>query len=115
MTSNVYANSNWTFIVVDEVGDSLWIDKNSIQKSGDSITFWSRRNFKERDVNGNFSSKVQRTVNCRTRETIPRYYMFYDDINNMGNVTGNFAAINPKWIPIPPDTVLWGLYQFVCN
>ena len=111
---NAYANSNWIYLITSNSGNVFFIEKNSIQKSGDSITFWLRRNFEKRDEYGNLSSKSQITINCRTREIIRRYITMHDDINNMGKLTYNF---DPKdsWDPIAPDTVNWSFLEYVCK
>ena len=79
---NAYANSNWIYLATSNSGTVTFIDKNSMQKSGDSITFWILDNFAQRAEFGDLSAKKQRTINCRTRETILRYIMTYDDINS---------------------------------
>ena len=115
MFVNGYANSNWVYVDANEIGDKYFVDKNSIQKQGYSITFWVRTNYKERDNFGDLSSKIQRTINCRTREQIGRYFMFYDDVNNDGQVTGNTKPQVSSWTPVAPDTVFWGLFKFACS
>ena len=111
---NAYANSNWVHITNSNTGDVFFIDKNSIQKSGDSTTYWRQTNFPKRDKYGHLSSKTQSTINCRTREIINRYIMVYDDINNKGKLTYSF---DPKdsWEPIAPDTVNWTFLENVCK
>ena len=110
-----YANSNWMFVIKDAPGNIVYIDNNSIQKSGDSITFWVRTNLIERDKFGDLSTKIQKTINCRTREIISRHYMFYDDLNNNGKLTQNTSVTDSKWNPIAPDTVNWEMYKYVCK
>ena len=111
---NAYANSNWVYINTSQSDNVFFIDKNSMQKSGDSITFWTLTNFGTRDRNGDLSAKTQHTINCRTREMIDRYLMTYDDINNTGKMTSNF---DPKdsWGPIPPGTIFWRHLEYVCK
>ena len=111
---NAYANSNWVYINTSTEGDVFFIDNNSIQKSSDSITFWRRTNYRQRDQFGDLSSKIQDTINCRTREIISRYYMFYDDINNAGTMTTS-SAKKSSWEPIAPDTVSWRWFEHVCK
>ena len=108
-----HANENWTYVTTSESG-IFFIDKNSIHKSGDSITYWHRRNFAKRDAYGDLSVKVQSTINCRTREAIDRYYMLYDDINNNGKLTLSFEP-KSSWIPISPDAAIWFFFVFVCK
>ena len=111
---NLYASARWVFIGSNSRNYVFFVDANSIQKSGDSYTFWEKVNYPERNKWGAFSSKNQRTVNCRTRESIFRFMIFYDDIDNAGKLTNSF---DPKdsWEPIPPDSVNWASYKYVCD
>ena len=95
------------------MGDEFFFDKSSLERDGDSLTFWSKVNHAER-VNGGLSSKVQDTVNCRSRERIRRYLTIYGDRDNRGRV---ITSGNPegKWRPIAPDTVEWQVMLFVCR
>ena len=112
---NAYANSNWVRLGTNVSGDTYFIDTNSIQKSGDSHTFWVKTNFETRTSGGDLSAKAQRTINCSTRELISRHFIFFDDTNNNGRITSNFSAQNKNWAPISPDSVNWGFYAFLCN
>jgi hypothetical protein len=109
------ANSNWIFVTINDEATFYYIDRNSIQKSGDSITFWNRENLKQRDEFGNLSYKNQVTMNCRTRERISRFIMSYDDLDNNGKLTDSFIVPNAKWKPIPPDSVNWEMMKIVCR
>jgi hypothetical protein len=115
MTAVVHANSNWVFIGLSVDDMKFFIDANSMQRSGDSVTFWQRVNYPQRNAYGDYSSKVQYTINCRTREIITRHLMFYDDLNNFGKLTDSFGAINQMWSPIAPDTVHWSMFKNVCK
>ena len=114
LITNAQANSSQAYVGANVNKEEFYIERNSIQKSGDSITFWARRNFLERTKYGDLSEKVQRTINCRTREIILRHIMIYDDINNNGKMTSNFNA-KDEWEPIAPDSMNWVLLKFVCK
>ena len=94
--------------------DVFFIDANSIQKSGDSYTYWMKSNYGKRASNGALSSRSQYTINCRTREAINRYLIMYDDVDGNGKViiSGDPAG---GWYPIPPDTIIWTYYSYICN
>ena len=112
---NCYANSNWIYVAKSmDDENNFFIDINSTQKQGDSITFWILNNYKERDKFGDLSSKVQQTINCRTREIIHRYFFYYDDINNNGRLT-NSNGLSSSWYPISPDSVNWTIFKFICK
>jgi len=106
--------ANWVSVTVSSIGDEFFVDKSSLQRDGDSVTFWAKDNYGERTTQGALSAKVQETVNCRRREKIMRYYINYDDKDNRGRV---IVSGNPedKWRPIPPGTVAWDVMQFVCR
>jgi hypothetical protein len=110
----VFANASWIEIVRSANGRVFFIDAKSIQRSGDSATFWLKSNYSNRNKFGDCSDKTQDTINCRTRESIMRWIMTYDDIDNKGRLTNNF---DPKdsWVPISPDSVQWAIYEFVCR
>ena len=115
MTATVNANSNWLYIGVSVEDEKFFIDTNSMQRSGNSVTFWQRLNYAQRNSYGNYSSKVQYTINCRTREIIMRHLMFYDDLDNLGKLTDSYNAINPMWMPIAPDSMNAALLRYVCK
>ena len=106
--------ANWVYVEQSVNGDVFYIDKSSLQRDGDSVTFWTRINNKERTRLGDLSSRIQETINCRTRESIMRYVMTYDDIYNRGRLTDSFNPMR-KWEPIPPETILWEKMLFVCR
>lgn len=108
--------SNWWLVAKSRDGDVYFIDTQSAQRSGDSVNFWQKRNFPARDEIGNLSSKINLTINCRTREIIPRHFISYDAIDNQGKLTDSFdAPASMTWAPIAPDTVNEAQMQFVCK
>jgi len=110
----IYASAKWVLVEYNNDNDVFFIDSNSIQKSGDSRTVWQKVNYSKRDSHGDLSSKIQRTFNCRTRESINRHLIFYDDIDNNGQVTSS-AKATLGWEPISPETANWTIYKYVCN
>jgi hypothetical protein len=113
-TFNTYANTQWVLIGINEINHVFFIDADSIQKSGDSSTYWIKNNFPQRGRFGDLSLKYQETTNCRTRERTFRYMISYDDIDNNGKIT-NSGNLKAEWTPIPPDSVSWAVYKYVCN
>lgn len=112
-STSVSANSSW--VVVGETNEiEFSIDTKSIQKSGDSITFWTRRNYATRQKDGSLSTRDQLTINCRTRDRTFRLMQTFDGSNNTGKILNTFES-DGKWQPIPPDTIIWRYYEFVCK
>ena len=112
---NSNAQSNWVFVSSNTVQYDYFVYKSSFQTQGDSFTFWVRTNYQKRDKFGDLSSKIQYTINCRTREFIMRYSMYYDDKDNNGQLTTSGNPSNPSWNPVSPDSVVWSVYKFVCK
>lgn len=107
------ASANW--IIVSETNEiEFSIDSKSIQKNGDSITFWTRRNYAQRTKDGILSTKDQITINCRTRDRTFRYMQTFDGNNNSGKIIDTFQT-DSKWEPIPPETIMWTYFEFVCK
>ena len=111
---NIYASTQWIYIITSSNDDVFFIEANSIQNSGDSYTYWTKVNYARRNDDGDLSMKAQYTINCRTREVTPRYFIFYDDIDHKGKTTSSSHA-KSGWVPIPPNTVNWSYYSHVCN
>jgi hypothetical protein len=106
--------ANWIHLGENTDGSIFFIDRSSLQRDGDTATFWMRVNYKERREQNELSVKYQQIINCRRRERIVRYVMAHDDIDNRGHLISSF---DPKdtWTPIPPETTLWNVMLFVCR
>ena len=111
---NIYASSRWVYITADTNNKDFFIDANSITQSGDSYTYWTKVNFEKRDADGDLSTKSQFTINCRTRELILRYYVFYDDIDGNGSIRISRKATG-SWEPIVPESVNSAYYSYICK
>ena len=112
LCSSISYGSEWVEVAASKKSTYL-VDTQSIQKNGNSVTFWYRINYKTRDKYGELSVKVNGTINCKTKESQDNYAIYYDDLDNNGNIT---QSLSPKkyWTPIPPDTVFEGVMKFVC-
>ncbi len=97
-----------------QVGEGHFIDTASIQRSGQSVTFWVRGNHDQRQQDGSLSSKVQSTINCMRKEHIGRYYISYEDVDAKGRVILS-TALDVKWTPIAPDSNGEMYMRFVCR
>ncbi len=107
--------ANWVFITTSVEGHSFFVDTQSIQKSGNSVTYWEKANYLDRDRGGNLSAKIQFTTNCARRERIMRYSFFYDDTNNQGKMTVSGPATSSQWIPVSPESISESIMKFVCR
>jgi len=115
VTMPTYA-ANWISVGIGARGDEFFVDKSSLQRDGDSVTYWYRTNYKERTAQQVLSTKLQATINCRRREKIERFFIAYDDIDNRGHLIDSFdTKSRSKWEPIPPESMYWRMMQLVCR
>ena len=115
VTMPIYA-ANWVLVGISDSGNEFFVDKSSLQRDGDSVTYWVKTNRKERSAQQILSTKVQQTINCRRREKIDRFFIGYDDINNRGRLIHSFDTKSySEWEPISPESMLWDIMQFVCR
>ena len=96
-------------------GDEWWLHRDSIQREGNVVTFWTTTNNSEKTKQGHLSSKVQYRVNCATNQTITVYLMFYDSLDNEGNPALSFDARKPEWTSIRSGSVFATVARVVCN
>jgi hypothetical protein len=111
---NVNAEANWILIGKNTGGDQFFLDKNSIERNGDVVTFYRRQNFAQKTEKGDMSSKTQASVNCRTREQLALTIMLFDKANNLGKETRKFT-FDDTWKPIASGAVSWYFLQYVCQ
>lgn len=106
--------AEWILIGENVDQDRVFLDMASIQRNGDSVTYWTKTNFSQRRRTGALSTMEQATMNCRRREVIDRYLILFDDVDHGGR---QIASGEPRsaWKPIAPDTVRWAEMEFICN
>lgn len=96
-------SASWVPLFKTNSGTHYFVDTDSIQKDGNSVTFWEKVNYGKRDPDGALSDKSQWIINCKTRESSLRYMVLYDDYDNDGRVIFN-GKMSGKWNPIVPET-----------
>jgi hypothetical protein len=112
--TSVFATAEWIDIGTTRSNDRFFIDVNSIERSGDSVTYWVKVNNAARDADGTMSAKIQQTINCRHRQFVSRYIIAYDELDNNGRI---LVARETKrsWSPIPPETMIYSHSQLLCE
>ncbi len=114
-------SANWVKVAATADGQEvIFIDTQSIQRSGNSVTYWEKVNNSTRTKQGDLSSKLQKTINCVTRDFRVLYFIFYDDLNNQGKVTSSFSADTlpedlKSWRPIVPESVMESSRKYLCK
>ena len=108
-------SANWIRVTNSNTGNVFFVDSISLQRNGNSVTFWTKMNYGVRDSVGDLSTKSQRVFNCMTRESKSLYLMTYDDFDNQGKLTHSGVWKNQSWDPIAPETVDDAVRKFVCK
>jgi len=108
-------SANWIRVTNSNTGNVVFVDSLSMQRSGNSVTFWAKMNKGKRDSVGDLSSKTQAIINCMTREVKYLYLMTYDDLDNQGKLTYSDKFKDQSWEPIAPETVYDAVRRFVCK
>ena len=62
---NLYASARWIDVGSNPSGSVFFIDAESIQKSGDSYTFWALFNYAKRNADGTLSFKSKLTIKVK--------------------------------------------------
>ena len=93
----------------------FYVDTQTIQKSGNSVTYWEKNNYFKRDEFGDLSRKINATINCRTKERKLLYLMTYDDFDNGGKLTSSITPPKQDWKPIAPETVAESIMKYLCR
>lgn len=115
LLTNLANASNWVLVsTTTDSSSTFFVDTQSMMINGNSVTYWVRVNLNKRDEYGNLSYKAQQTINCRTKEFLDNFHMYYEDLNNSGKLLKSFKGDN-KWLPIPPDTSMENIKVFVCR
>ena len=108
-------SSELMYITRADNGAEWWLHRDSIQREGNIVTFWTTTNLSEKTKQGHWSSKVQYRVNCETNQSITVYLMFYDSLDSAGNPALSFDAKKPEWTPIRSGSVFATVARVVCN
>jgi hypothetical protein len=114
--TNTNSNSmNWIMINRSKLGNTHFIDSESIQRDGNIATYLSRTNFPSRSIGGSLSSKSYEAINCQYQEFKLLHLTTYDDSDNKGKILTNFELKNQKWLPIVADSYLDEIRKYICK
>lgn len=96
---------------------TLYIDKLTIQRVGNEVTYWDKRNYDKEDKFGNRSGKANKVINCKTREVRLKFFAGYSEVDNKGELrfSSNASGDNAMNTPILPDSVDESFYYRVCG
>lgn len=91
-----------------------FVNTSSIQRGGNSSTFWIRNNYSDRGSRGELSAMNQISINCLRKEWTLRHSKFFDDINGQGKEVLS-RDLPSDWRPISPKTTMFATLNLVCR
>lgn len=117
-TGNANA-ANWVK-VVDSKTSSIFVDIDSINRTGDIVTAWYRRNFNHPMISDKNnrpykSSKVLNYYNCSDRSIAAVQWITYENKDGLGKVISNEKVIALAYGDILPGEASEAIFDFVCK
>ena len=91
-----------------------FVNTSSIERKGDTVTFWIRNNYVTRGSSGELSAKNRVSINCVRSEWTFRHVSLYDDIDAEGMIVLS-RDMPSDWHSISPKTVLSASAKLVCH
>jgi hypothetical protein len=111
--------ANWVKIV-DSNTSGIFVDTDSIIKTGDIVAAWYKREFNhamptEKKHQLYKSSKVLNYYNCSEHEIAPAQWITYENKNGAGRIISNEKVISLEYGDIPPGEAGEAIFNFVCE
>ena len=106
----------WTKISENTLGDTYYIDSDSIKERGGYFYYWELDNYKkELDSAGSMSAKLYIQVDCELFRYKTLTYIFYKQQMGNGEIIENNNPTNPIWRNSPPGSVATIFLDLVCD
>jgi hypothetical protein len=114
--SNEPAYAEWILIDNDKPGMTIYVNPDTIHRTGDRVRMWELFDFKTAvhvADTAHSSFKMHSEYDCtegRKRELATTFFS-----GNMGRGTVVYShSPNEKWESVPPGSVNYDLWKFVC-
>lgn len=106
--------------VVDSKTSRIYVDTDSINRIGDIVTAWYRRDFNQPMVSEKNhrlykSSKVLNYYNCTSREIAPARWITYEKQDGTGKILSNEKVISLTYGDVLPGEAGEAIFNFVCK
>ena len=105
--------SEWVKVGESINGSSFYIDLETIRKDGNQRKVWSVRDFKQRDNNGQMSSRSRDEFDCKGERQRMLSLTTHDEPMTRGKTLLS-GQVNGDWADIPPGTVVETILKIVC-
>jgi hypothetical protein len=111
--------ANWVK-VVDSKTSRVFVDTSSINRTGDIVTAWYKRDFNQPMVSEKNrppykSSKVLNYYNCSDREIATAQWITYANKDGLGKAISNQKVISLEYGDVPPGETGEAVFDFVCK
>jgi hypothetical protein len=117
--SSASAAEDWLTISTNSPNISFFIDKSSVERTGDMVQFWEKMIFAKPDVKDEGSGKmikekrVQRVMDCQAHTQGVVYGAIYGEDGSFITST-SFEGAQRAMTAIPPGTVAEQEFRMVC-
>ena len=117
-TGNVAA-SNWVIAATSGV-TKIYVDTDSINRTGNIVSAWYRRDYKH-PMTGNDkrhkyqSSKVLNYYNCADNEIAAAQWITYEGVEGQGKTVSNERVTPLEYGDIPPGETGKPIFDFICK
>lgn len=108
-------SATWDLVTTSNSGNKFYVDRESITRNGNEVTYWSRVNLSKRHEEGYLSTKENWVKNCRTKEDNLKHIILFSDFDNLGKVIRQHNYPVDDWKPVSPNSVGSDLMKFVCK
>jgi len=112
------AVAEWVYVGTTDKS-TVYADPTTIRKSGNKVKMWALYDFNlVKEIGGNkyLSKKFQDEYDCKEEQE--RMLYFSEHSENMGEgdvVYVGYKLPDKNWTPIPPGSIVEGLWKFACG
>ena len=116
--TSVFAE-RWTLVGKNERGSvSIYIDKHTIKRSGNSVVWWQLDSYKNRmptNVYTIYSNISKTEADCFRFARKDLYIDYFDQQMGEGNKVMVEKIHSAQWIYDQPNTLYYKVLEYVCN
>lgn len=111
--------SNWVK-AVDSGTSKIFVDTDSINRTGNIVAAWYRRDFNrpvatEKNGRSYKSAKVLNYYNCSDHEIAAAQWIRYEEKGGQGKIISNERVISLEYGDIPPGEAGKPIFDFICK
>ena len=105
--------ANWVYVTTNDIGIDYYYDSDTIQRSGNQVTFWQKADYSRVKARKERESKDRYRYDCAMRtRTLLQATNYYPDGNNE---TYTYNTYEQKEKAVIPDTTGEVMLEAVCR